>query len=58
MKINWSKTQYIAINEKIDGQINLEGFEIEKGEEFKYLESTVQSNGECSREVERRVQAG
>ena len=27
-------------------------------EEFKYLGSTVQSNGECGREVNMRVQAG
>ena len=29
-----------------------------KVEEFKYLGSTVQSNGECGREVKKRVQAG
>ena len=27
-------------------------------EDFKYLDSTVQSNGECGREVKKRVQAG
>ena len=27
-------------------------------EDFKYLGSTVQSNGECGREVKKRVQAG
>ena len=58
MKVSRSKTQYMVVNEKIDGQVNLQGIEIEKVEEFKYLGSTVQSNGECSREVKRRVQAG
>ena len=29
-----------------------------KLEDFKYLGSTVQSNGECRREVNKRVQAG
>ena len=29
-----------------------------KVEDFKYLGSTVQSNGECGREVKKRVQAG
>ena len=27
-------------------------------EDFKYLGSTVQSNGQCGREVKKRVQAG
>ncbi|KAF7695632.1 hypothetical protein HF521_007355, partial [Silurus meridionalis] len=31
---------------------------VEKVEEFRYLGSTVQSNGECIREVKKRVQAG
>ncbi|KAI5090197.1 hypothetical protein C0J45_20332, partial [Silurus meridionalis] len=31
---------------------------LEKVEEFRYLGSTVQSNGECVREVKKRVQAG
>ena len=36
-----------------------EGFEVKVGlEDFKYLGSTVQSNGECGREVKKRVQAG
>ena len=29
-----------------------------KVEDFKYLGSTVQSNGECGREVKKRVRAG
>ncbi|KAI5106213.1 hypothetical protein C0J45_3910, partial [Silurus meridionalis] len=31
---------------------------VEKVEEFRYLGSTLQSNGECVREVKKRVQAG
>ncbi|KAI5086740.1 hypothetical protein C0J45_2291, partial [Silurus meridionalis] len=31
---------------------------VKKVEEFRYLGSTVQSNGECVREVKKRVQAG
>ncbi|KAF7686902.1 hypothetical protein C0J45_22503, partial [Silurus meridionalis] len=31
---------------------------VEKVEEFRYLGSTVQSNGECVREVKKRVQTG
>ena len=32
--------------------------EVAKVDDFKYLGSTVQSNGECGREVKKRVQAG
>ena len=32
--------------------------EVAKVEDFKYLGSTVQSNGECGREVKKREQAG
>ncbi|KAK3572534.1 hypothetical protein QTP86_034339 [Hemibagrus guttatus] len=34
------------------------GEEVKKVQEFKYLGSTVQSNGECGKEVKKRVQAG
>lgn len=33
------------------GVVRLQGEEVEKVEEFRYLGSTVQSNGECVREV-------
>ena len=36
----------------------MQGEEVAKVEDFKYLCSTVQSNGECGREVKKRVQAG
>ena len=36
----------------------MQGEEVAKVEDFKYLGSTVQSNGECGREVKKRVQAG
>ena len=57
MKINRSKTEYMVLNEKW-GQVSLQGVQIRKVEEFKYLGSTVQSNGDCNREVKKRVQAG
>ena len=38
--------------------IHMQGEEVAKVEDFKYLGSTVQSNGECGREVKKRVQAG
>ena len=36
----------------------MQGEEVAKVDDFKYLGSTVQSNGECGREVKKRVQAG
>ena len=36
----------------------MQGVEVPKVNEFKYLESTVQSNGGCDREVKKRVQLG
>ena len=39
--------------------VRLQGVEVGKVVDgFKYLGSTVQSNGECGREVKKRVQAG
>ena len=45
MKVSSSKTQCMVVNEKIDGQVNLRGVEIEKAEEFNYVGSTDHSNG-------------
>ena len=54
-----SKTEYMCVNEKDpSGTVKLQGAEIKKVEDFKYLGSTVQSNGECGKEVKKRVQAG
>ncbi|KAK3545103.1 hypothetical protein QTP70_000617 [Hemibagrus guttatus] len=39
------------------GTVRLQGEEVKKVQEFKYLGSTVQSNGECGKEVKKRVQA-
>ena len=36
------------------GTVNMQGEELAKVEDFKYLGSTVQSNGECGREVKNR----
>nr|XP_033493144.1 uncharacterized protein LOC117263658 [Epinephelus lanceolatus] len=59
MKVNHSKTEYMCVNEKDpSGTVRLQGVEINKVEDYKYLESTVQSNGECGKEVKKHVQAG
>lgn len=35
--------------------MQLQGVEVKKVDEFKYLESSVQSNGECGREVQAKL---
>ncbi|XP_061622279.1 uncharacterized protein LOC133474503, partial [Phyllopteryx taeniolatus] len=59
MKISRSKTEYMCMNERGGGgRMRLQGEEMARVEDFKYLGSTVQSNGECGQEVKKRVQAG
>ncbi|MCJ8736400.1 hypothetical protein PDJAM_G00257490 [Pangasius djambal] len=59
MKVSRSKTEYVCVNEREgSGTVRLQGEEVKKVQEFKYLGSTVQSNGECGKEVKERVQAG
>ncbi|KAK3543254.1 hypothetical protein QTP70_014083 [Hemibagrus guttatus] len=59
MKVSRSKTEYMCVNEREgSGTVSLQGEEVKKVQEFKYLGSTVQSNGECGKEVKKRVQAG
>ncbi|KAK3543099.1 hypothetical protein QTP70_010645 [Hemibagrus guttatus] len=58
MKVSGSKTEYMCVNEREgSGTVRLQGEEV-KVQEFKYLGSTVQSNGESGKEVKKRVQAG
>ncbi|KAK3519058.1 hypothetical protein QTP70_016367, partial [Hemibagrus guttatus] len=57
MKVSRSKTEYMCVNEREgSGTVRLQGEEVKKVQEFKYLGSTVQSNGECGKEVKKRVQ--
>ncbi|KAK2896145.1 hypothetical protein Q8A73_015633 [Channa argus] len=59
MKLSRSKTEYMCVNERDPGgMVRLQGAEVKKVQDFKYLGSTVQSNGECGKEVKRRVQVG
>ncbi|KAK3510617.1 hypothetical protein QTP70_011874 [Hemibagrus guttatus] len=51
MKVSRSKTEYMCVNEREgSGTVRLQGEEVKKVQEFKYLGSTVQSNGECAKE--------
>ncbi|KAK3563728.1 hypothetical protein QTP86_034452 [Hemibagrus guttatus] len=59
MKVSRSKTEYMCVNEREgSGTVRLQGEEVKKVQVFKYLGSTVQNNGECAKEVKKRVQAG
>ncbi len=58
LRVNRTKTEYLSINGENRETVRLQGAEIAKVDEFRYLGSTVQSNGDCVREVKKRVQAG
>ena len=59
MTVSRSKTEYMCVNERDDGEtVLLQGVEVPKVKKFKYLGSTVQCNGGCGSEVKRRAQAG
>ena len=59
MKVSRSKTEYMCANERGEGYtVQMQGIDVTKVDQFKYLGSTVQSNGECSGEVKKRIQAG
>ena len=45
--MNRRKTEYMCVNERqVNGTVKMQGEEVAKVEDFKYLGSTVQSNGE------------
>ena len=55
MKVNRGKTDYICVHERhVNGTVKMQGEEVVKVEDFKYPCSTVESNGECGREVRKR----
>ncbi|KAK3545005.1 hypothetical protein QTP86_032702 [Hemibagrus guttatus] len=57
MKVSRSKTEYMCVNEREgSGTVRLQGEEVKKVQEFKYLGSTVQSNGECGKEKTRHIE--
>ncbi|XP_077407522.1 uncharacterized protein LOC144038707 [Vanacampus margaritifer] len=58
MKVSHSKTEYLCMNGRDpSGRVRLQEEETKKVDEFKYLGSTVQSNGECGKESKKCVQA-
>ena len=59
MKASRLKTEYLCINGGNDKEtVKIDDTKVPRAKEFKYLGSTVQENGDCEREVKKRVQAG
>ena len=55
MKVSRSKTEYMCVNERENGETVLQVVEVPKVKEFRYLGSTVQYNGGCGSEVKLRL---
>ena len=54
-----SKTEYLRVGGVDDGEeLKLQGEKVKRAKNFKYLGSTVSSDGRCKEEVRRRIQAG
>ena len=59
MKVSRSKTEYLCINKAENlPPITITGEDVREVTEFKYLGSTVQSDGGSDKEVRKRIQAG
>ena len=60
MKVRRTETEYLCANEHEVRfpTVTLGGAEVRKVEEFKYLGSTVQADGGCTREIRKRVKVG
>ena len=59
LKVSQSKTEYLRVGGVDDGEeLKLQGEKIKRAKNFKYLGSTVSSDGRCEEEVKRRIQAG
>ena len=59
LKVSRSKTENLKAGGEDDGEeLKLQGEKVKRTENFKYLVSTVSSDGRCEEEVRRRIQAG
>ena len=59
LRISRTKTEYLCGNKKeVRAPIKLQDADVPETDDFKYLGSTIQSNGECGREIKRRIQVG
>ena len=59
LKVSRSKTEYLKVGGVDDGEeLKLQRGKIKRAKNFKYLGSTVSSDGRGEEEVKRRIQAG
>lgn len=59
MRVSRQKTEYLYMGKREMAEgVKMQGEKLNRVEEFKYLGSTVQSDGGAEREVEKRIQAG
>ena len=59
MRVSRSKTEYMCFNDEESlGTVELDGIQLPKVENFKYLGCLLQSDGKCDREIKKKVQAG
>ena len=59
LKVSRSKIEYLKAGDVDDGEeLKLQGEKVKRAKNFKYLGSTVSSDGRCEEEERRRIQAG
>ena len=59
LKVSRSKTDYLKAGDVDDRkELKLKGEKLKRAINFKYLGTTVSSDGRCEKEVRRRIQAG
>ena len=53
-----SKIEYLRVGDVNDGEeLKLQGEKVKRAKNFKYLGSTVNSDGRCEEEIRKRIQA-
>ena len=58
MKVSRAKTEYVCLNGTPLGSVKMQSAQLPQVNEFKYLGSTLQSDGDMSTEVNNRTQCG
>ena len=58
LKVSWIKTEYLKAGDMDDGEeLKLRGEKVKRAKNFKYLGSTVSSDGRCEEKMRKRIQA-
>ena len=58
MKVSWAKTEYMCLNGMPLGSVHMQYAQPPQVTDFKYLGSTLHSNGDMSTEINKRTQCG